>query len=240
MAKSKAPAQAPPTVKEVLDRFVIKLRQHLDGQLDTLAADLYKALEDPDGTGRVDAKRAVAQIAKATAKPEAAEVRADQVPRLLSAVKMLDEANTLRGLLDGLGRGAAMEATRVAILLVDGDMLRPYADFGFAVGPRPTDVALDGAPSVARSLHERQRVSLSTARSADVPAFMRKPAGAAGIVVPVVVGGDAVALVYAEGPERDGEPASWSEHVEVLSRHASARLEAITSKRTVEVFNTNA
>jgi hypothetical protein len=48
-----------------------------------------------------------------------------------------------------------------------------------------------------------------------------------------------VAVLFAEGPERvAGQTATsvWMEHIEVLVRHASSRLENITSRRTVEVL----
>jgi hypothetical protein len=132
-----------------------------------------------------------------------------------------------------------MEATRVAVMVVDGEMLRAFSDFGFSVGPRPSDVALDAAPQLARAIAERLRVSLSKGK--ELPAFMHVPSGAAGLAIPVAVGGEVVALIYAEGPDRAAEkgPApAWTEHVEVLTRHAAARLEAVTSRRTAEVFST--
>lgn len=61
------------------------------------------------------------------------------------------------------------------------------------------------------------------------------------MAIPLVVGKQVVALVYAVGAERvAGEPGEpvWTEQVEVLVRHASARLENVTSLRTVEVLTT--
>jgi hypothetical protein len=71
---------------------------------------------------------------------------------------------------------------------------------------------------------------------------MRPSTGHAGVVVPVVVAGSVVALVYAEGQERHAGSSSgslWTEHVEVLVRHASSRLENVTSRRTVEVLTSS-
>ena len=76
----------------------------------------------------------------------------------------------------------------------------------------------------------------------EVPAFMRAAAGHSGVVIPIVVAGSVVAMVYAEGPERQaGSSATslWTEHVEVLVRHASSRLENVTSRRTVEVLTSS-
>ncbi len=239
-AKPKPPASGPPSVREIVDRFAGRVRQTLDAHLESLATELYEAFEDPEGTGKVDAKRAVAQIARAAARIDAAEGRADAFTRLLAAFRMLDEATTLRGILEGLGRGAAMEAARVAVMLIDGEVLRPFGEFGFAAGVRPSELRLDEAPLVARAGRERLRISLATARGSELPPFMRSAAGAAGLASPVIVGGEVVALLFADGPTRAPEGAAapvWMEHVEVIGRHAAARLEAVTSRRTVEVMN---
>ena len=239
MSKSKSSSPgAPAAAKELVEKFVSRLRTTLDTQLETLAADLYKTFEDP--SGKVDGKKAIAQIARAMSTGELAD-RGEHVTRLLSVVRTLDEATSLRALLEAVGRGAALEATRVAVLLVDGDMLRPFGDFGVAVGQRPTDVPLDSSPIIARAVRERIRVSLAGARNADLPPFMKQTNGMTSLAVPVVVGGDVVSLIYAEGtPGDETHGPTWMEYVELLSRHAAARLEAITSRRTVEVLGTPA
>jgi hypothetical protein len=50
-----------------------------------------------------------------------------------------------------------------------------------------------------------------------------------------VVDQSAVALVFVEGP---ADTISWGDVVEVLVRHGSARLETVTSQRTVEALTT--
>lgn len=239
MSKSKSTAAASPAAtKELIEKFVGRVRTSLDTQLEALAGDLYKSFEDP--SGKVDGKKAIAQIAKAMNLADPGD-RGEHITRLLSVIRTLDEANSLRALLDGVGRGAAMEATRVLVLLVDGELLRPFGDFGVAVGQRPSDIPLDSSPIIARAVRERIRVLLSGARNADLPPFMKQSNGVASLAVPVVVGGDVVALIYAEGtPGDETQGPMWMEYVEVLARHAAARLEAITSRRTVEVLGTPA
>jgi hypothetical protein len=146
--------------------------------------------------------------------------------------------------MEALARGASGESTRVAVLLVDGDTLRGFSDFGYVGTARPADVSLDSFPALAKTVADRQRLTLAPAsgRIPDVPAFMRPSTGNSGIVSPIVVASAAVALVYAEGLERQDGSASgslWTEHVEVLVRHASSRLENVTSRRTVEVLTSS-
>jgi hypothetical protein len=160
-------------------------------------------------------------------------------------MRLQDEATTLRGIIEALARGASGEAARVTVLLVDGDTLRAFSDFGYGLGARPADVPIDSYAALARTVSDKQRLVLSTqqaGRLPDVPAFMRAGSGNAGLVVPLIVAGSVVALLYAEGPERQAGQAStslWTEHVEVLVRHASSRLENVTSRRTVEVLTSS-
>jgi hypothetical protein len=68
---------------------------------------------------------------------------------------------------------------------------------------------------------------------------MRVPVGHTGLVTPVVVADEVVAVVYADDVGRSAEqndPRVWSEEIELLVRHTAARLENVTSERTVEVL----
>jgi hypothetical protein len=230
-------------VKEAVERFVARVRHNIDVHLETLASDLVRALEDEGGKVAVDR---LSDLAKSASTIHAQETKVDLLAKLVGAMRLQDDATSLRGIMEALARGASGEATRVAVLLVDGDTLRSFSDFGYAGGARPADVPLDSFPVLARTAAERQRLVLSAvagSRLPDVPAFMRAMAGNSGVVVPIVVAASVVALLYAEGPERQsgsgGTTSLWTEHVEVLVRHASSRLENVTSRRTVEVLTSS-
>lgn len=233
------PSSARPRVKEAIDRFVARVRHNIDVHLETLAADLVKAIEEEGGS--VSADR-VSELARAASTIKAQEGKLDMLAKIVGALRLQDEATTLRGILDALARGGAGEASRIAVLLVDGHTLRNFADYGYLAGARPTDTSLDSYVAIGDVVRNRQRLVLAAppgARLPDVPPFMRAMSGNSGIVIPVSVAGSAVALLFAEGPERvAGQTATsvWMEHIEVLVRHASSRLENITSRRTVEVL----
>ena len=231
-----------PRVKEAVERFVARVRHNIDVHLETLSADLVRALEEEGGRVSVDR---LSDLAKAASSVHAQEGKLDLIAKLVGAMRLLDEATTLRGILDGLARGACSEAARVAVLLVDGETLRGFADSGYTSGARPSDVPVDTYPALARVVSGRQRLVLAAdggARLPDVPPFMRAMSGHSGVVIPIIVAGGVVALVYAEGYERQpGQPPTslWIEHVEVLVRHASSRLENVTSRRAVEVLTSS-
>jgi hypothetical protein len=228
-------------IQEAMDRFVARVRQDMDVRLEEFAAELLQVARGDMRTSRVDIERAAVEVARAVAKG-GTHARHELIGRVVAAVRRLDEATTLRGVLDALAEGAASEASRVAVLLLDGDVLRSYRHTGFAPGSAPVDLAPDASPLLASAIALRQTTTVPPAGDrppAGLPAFMRVTAGQVGLLLPLVLGQQVVALLYAEGSDRQAhetdEPV-WTEQVEVLVRHAAARLENVTSKRTVEVL----
>jgi hypothetical protein len=170
------------------------------------------------------------------------EGRLETLERLLAAVRKIDEATTLTGILEALAKGTAAETSRVAILLVDGETLRPWGHFGFAAGAGPGELTLaqSGVLAAAVALRQASFVppTLENQETA-APPFMRVPVGHTGLVTPIVVAGDVVAILYADDVDRGAaqeDAPVWTEEVELLVRHASVRLENVTSERTVEVL----
>ena len=77
------------------------------------------------------------------------------------------------------------------------------------------------------------------ARDLTTPTFMQVPVGHTGLVAPLVVGGDVVAVLYADDVGRQEEQVDspiWTEEIDLLVRHAALRLENITSIRTAEAL----
>jgi transcriptional regulator with GAF, ATPase, and Fis domain len=139
-------------------------------------------------------------------------------------------------------KGTAAETSRVAILLVDGYMLRTWEHVGFAEGKGPTEMPIGAAGTLAAAVALKQTSFVPTVIAGSesaVPAFMRVPAGHTGLVVPLTVGGDVVAVLYADDVARAVEQEDaplWTEEVQLLARHAALALENVTSVRTVEVL----
>jgi hypothetical protein len=229
-------------VREAVDRFLARLRQDTDARLGQLGAELVEILGASGAVGRVELERAAIDVARAVARG-GGHARHDLITRVATTVRRLDEATSLRAILDVLADGASVEAAAVAVLLVDTEGLRSYKHHGFEPTRAPVDVPTDSSPLVTNVITFRQAATVPAATSsvrADTPAFLRVPQGRVGLATPLVVGKQVVAMVYAEGPERSasepGEPV-WVELVEVLVRHGSARLENVTSLRTVEVLS---
>jgi hypothetical protein len=228
-------------VRDAIERFIAHVRQETDTHLETLSTELLAIAQGDIRTSRADVERAAVEIARAVAKG-GSHARHDLISRVVVAMRRLDDAASLRGILDALADGAAEEASRVAVLLVDQSTLRGYKHHGFAPGVAPAELATSASPLLSSAVNLRQTTvvrPMDDEKGQQTPAFMRVSAGQMGLIIPIVVANAVVALVYADGPDRLGEApgaAVWNEQVEVLVRHASARLENVTSKRTVEVL----
>jgi len=245
-------------IREVVDGYVARVRQDLDAQAQTLVDDLTRVMASERDAWREELDQRVAEARQDSARlavqagdearavqlaaPGARQSRVDTLERLMVAVRRIDESNSLTGILGALIRGAAAETSRVAILLVDGYMFRTWEHQGFAEGEGPTEMPIGAAGTLAAAVALKQTSFVSPViedRDRAAPGFMHVPAGHTGLVVPLIVGGDVVAVLYADDASRAVEQEDaplWTEEVQLLARHASLRLENVTSVRTVEVL----
>jgi hypothetical protein len=233
-----------------LDRSVSEARSEQErvfrARIEGIRDELTREMETRLSRERAEMQEKVGtlqeRLAEQSGKQELRDSRVDTVDRLLAAVRRIDEAGTLSGILETLARGAAAETSRVAVLLVDGEMFRTWGHFGFAPGAGPTPMAIsaNGTLAAAVALHQTSFVPpLIEGRELAIPMFMRVPVGHTGLVVPLAVGGEVVAVLYADDVDRletQEDAPVWTEEVELLARHAALRLENVTSVRTVEVL----
>jgi len=206
-------------------------------RVETLRGELTREMEV-----RLAAERADVHAMQDAMRSGMRDSRIETLARLLGSVRRLDEASTLTGILETLAKGAAAETSRIAILLVDSELLRPWGHFGFSVADAPVELRVTQAPFLAAAVALKQTSFVPPAvdgQDASSPAFMRVPVGHTGLVVPIVVGAEVVAVLYADDverlPEQEDAPV-WTEEVELLVRHASLRLENVTSMQTVELL----
>ncbi len=248
--------------RSTLERAVIDARQDAErgfkARLEALRSELTREMEMHLATERSQlqaATRAAMQATQAAAdaastaqaqaarfeKGDAREARVDTLERLLGAVRRIDDSTSLTGILETLAQGAATQASRVTLMLVDGDVLDPWVTHGFAAGqgPREITIGTSGMLTATVALKQTSFVKPMVAREISTPGFMQVPVGHTGLVVPVVVGGEVVAVLYADdvgaAEVREDAPV-WAEEVDLLVRHAAIRLENLTSVRTAEAF----
>jgi hypothetical protein len=131
-------------------------------------------------------------------------------------------------------------APRAALFIVNGRELQGWRAAGFP-NNLPASIRL---PLEDTGLLSTARSTASPVSTAVVPApsFAGLPADRAGIAVPVIVGGQSVAVLYADdGSATEPEaPASWPEAIQILAAHASACLAYITALRTTQAMRATA
>lgn len=222
-AATNAAVQATQAAAEAAQAAQAQAAQAAQAKAAEAQAALVRTLRDDSGGG------------------SARDARVDTLERLLGAVRRIDESTSLTAILEALARGSASQAARVALMLVDGDSLKPWSVHGFAAGhePRETAIGTSGLLTATVALKQTSFVKPLIAREITTPGFMQVPVGHTGLVVPLIVGGDVVAVLYADdvGREAEREDAPvWTEEIDLLVRHAAIRLENVTSVRTNEVF----
>jgi hypothetical protein len=227
--------------------------RHLTGEVRDETAQRVRA-EAESATaslvsGAIAAERAAAEerltraVEQARTAAQAAERQAElaRADDLVASLRALDAATSLSEALNALFVAAHRAAGRAAVLVVKGPSLKGWAHQGF--GPATTDARLIALPidaagvfSVALETGEaRSAASYGAAGAAPVPEpFTPADAEHAGLAVPVLVDGQAVAVVYADAASGGAQtvPSCWPEHVEMLARHASRCLEALTARGT--------
>jgi hypothetical protein len=177
--------------------------------------------------------------ASALVEAQANERAADlsRAERLLGAIRALDAAATLSETLDALTAAAAVEAGRAAVFVVRGTDLRGWAQQGFddLSDPRGLVVPLADSGLLGDAVAAAAMTSSAAADGAEgsrPPAPLVLPSTSAGVAAPVAVDGRVVAVVYADDGSGPHEvPSAWPEHIELLARHASRCLEALTARQ---------
>jgi hypothetical protein len=157
-----------------------------------------------------------------------AEEKAEAV-RLLDACRAIDAAPSLTAALTALLDAAAHDDTRVVLLLRRSTRLRVWSVRG--VDP----VALAEGAELDETAPLGEAIRAGRARSgdgSDAPLAMMAEPEREWIAAPIVLAGEAVAVLYADRRISDAQPSSWTEGVEMIVGHAAKALEAVAAFKT--------
>jgi hypothetical protein len=206
----------------------------LSGPAEQLAADLEAAQDQ--------ARSAVAalQDSERTVRVGERESRLAGLERLLANIERIDACAGLKETLDVLGDCLSAEAVRTLLFVVRDGELRLWHLRGFdeLVDPSAVRIPISEAGEFGDAVRQRVPVLCRTDafvnRAAGALRFAQLAAQEMGLAVPVTLGAETVAVLYADdGARPDREvPAGWPEVVQILARHASRHLEALTAART--------
>jgi hypothetical protein len=227
-------------LKRVLEAAIAELTalaaiEHDDARKEGLEKGRALGWEDGREQGRFEARQAAEEEARAAVEAAVAaarrEVVADQAAteRLVDAVRAIDRGRTLSEVLDTLVACAARETARAGVLLVRGGRIQPFRFVG--IEAIPADLPLDDGSVVSAAVRTRTIATGESDGDVNAPAFATLEPNHACLAVPIVLAGDAVAVLYADdqGEKPRGETKWWPEALEVLARHAAKCLEALTA-----------
>lgn len=224
-------------IQKAVDALLVRLRSTIESDIRLMVHELSTGSAARGGTqlSADDRSTRTRRILD-----ERQQSMATVLSRLLDSIRRLDAQSTLSATLDALTELVNSESGRVAVFVQRKNELRGWRFVGFstAVGDASSHV-LTGSDAgiVGQAISTRRVCSLlaDSARAAEdrPPSFVTLPAERNAIAVPVLVGGEAMVVVYADDVSADG-PLSlteWSDVVELLARHAGQRLEVLTGER---------
>ena len=168
------------------------------------------------------------------ARTDSHQTELSRAARLADAIRNLDEGRGLSEVLERLVQCAGHEVDRAAVLLVKGVRLAGWRLAGFAPGAPPArsiDLSVNEAGLAGAVLRSGEAASRSSdAAGPELPPFARSAGERHAMALPVRVGGEVVAVLYADAPRVNelSSDARWPAILEVLVRHASRVLEAMT------------
>ena len=208
---------------DAVRRVEAALLEEQQARADENAARALPAQSEPDSVSLVEARAAEREAQLVT------------VERLFSAMRAMDAATSLTDVLARLVEAAAAEASRAALFIVRGEHLQGHKAVGF-----PDPIALQrlpatGAGMLAHAIERREAVASSDDSGVEPPEFAGVPPGRAAIALPIAIGGEPVAILYADDSTGDQiAPASWPEAVQILGSHAASCLAHLTATRTAQ------
>jgi len=200
--------------------------------------------------GAAAVRAAAAQLAEAVADAEARayafgkeeaeqQLRSmgpDQTSQLRDGMRELDAAKSLSDILNALVMSAALAAERAAIWLVRGDQLHAWRMVGF--DGHALEVAIADSGLVAESIKTKTTKSSDGTDASRIPTFAGSSVTRSAFTSPIALAGDVVGVLYADRAAANTDrarDAQLSQILEVLTRHASRRLEGLVAFRTARM-----
>jgi hypothetical protein len=186
--------------------------------------------------GKVEGREEAAKESQVALSAAVAAAKAESVSsfaangRLLDAIRAIDEAGTLSDVLETLAARAATEAGRAAVLLVRGRRLAAWKllGFGFASPPSSIDVALEEAGALGAAVEAGTFTTVGPGGRPVPPVFAELLGERDTVAAPLTLFGETVAVLLADEGDGGGKTSS-SGVIEILARHASRALEALTA-----------
>jgi GAF domain len=154
--------------------------------------------------------------------------------RIPGALRAIDEAQSLTQTLEALLQHAGAIAGRAALFVVNGDRLKALKAVEIPeIDVRTVESSIGARDLLGRAIQTGQPMFASP----DLPAppFARLAADRPAMATPLMIGGSAVAVLYAD-PGSANPPAEWTDAVDLVARHGAAVAGLRAAARTLDVL----
>jgi len=216
-------------LKQAFETLTDRLRDEVAREIRSMSDGLIASAAE-------ERSQAAARLSSAVAAAQSAEPVGAPVQRLVEAIRAIDAGHSLGEILDALLTHASRETARAAVLLVRGERLRIWKSSGFATAIAPShelDIPMEQSGLVAESILSGDVAFSESSQSAPRMAHLQD--GCACFAAPIVMGGQVVAVLYADNgpaPAADAERRTsrgWPDALEMMTRHAARCLESLTA-----------
>ena len=179
----------------------------------------------------LDEMRHAATLASETLSGVAARTQ-----QIVDGVRAIDAAGSVGEVLERLAQAVKGYAQRSVLLMVRGSSLTAWraGDFPAIAG---TTLPVDASGLIAHAVQRRQplvRLDGTPDSEGALPPFAADGRARDAMAVPIVLGGEAVAVLYADAPRgADTVDRRWPLALEVVTRYAGRVIEAMTLKQSI-------
>ena len=155
---------------------------------------------------------------------------------ILEAIQEIDNSTSLSSALAAVTRAAASVAPRAAMFVVHGSELHEWPVEG-VTGVDAGPLRAEGREAGFLSDVLRTGEAAAMSQGGTPPAFAHLAPGASAMAVPFTLGGQPVAVLYADDGQNGHSPVQWGDSVQILGRHASAFLAYLTALKTAQAMH---
>jgi hypothetical protein len=158
--------------------------------------------------------------------------------RVLEGIRALDHSASLSEILDLLVLLAAKETPRAGVFLASGPPLRSWRCKGFELTvdeSRSFEIAAEEA-GIIREAIRTGAAAASDGGLTSIPSFARLAFSCDALALPLTMGGQVVAVLYADAGVARTMPPGRRATLEILARHATRSLQVVTAFRAARLL----
>jgi len=211
-------------------------RSRADGEVEDARKRAERDLAEAHAAFERERAATAAELTSARAAASVPKVSGNGTAGILDGLRDIDNSTSLSTALVAVTRAAASQAPRAAMFVVHGSELREWPVEGVA-GVDASPIRAEGREAGFLSDVLRTGEAMAIGAGGTPPAFARLAAGSTAMAVPFTLGGQPVAVLYADDGHNGGSSAPWGETVQILGRHASAFLAYLTALKTAQAMH---